>query len=337
MPKSGSTDHKKEKDGTGTGTGNAGSTENAGSELKKSSKSSRISKAKKASGETMSKEGSGKSSGRSKKTIKAPDEDKFDKLKKELEQERKTDKEKEKIKSNKEKKSKKYNLDKTQWENTEWKSQYDKYLKGEFPDEENKKKSETSQQQSMNNNNLLASHYVPGENFQGAKEKGAYLLDFPLFSLILSVIEFILYLVLFILAILTAGEHIFIVIIFLVNSLVLMILTVASALVQYRRWHVKSDVDLNGHLEFTIKPSFRRIYASFHFGRLWISFSCTFTLLYYIVNGDKLTELHTVSFYSQSPIGLLTALVVSLLAEVFILVQLFFFFKNRMTITSCRK
>lgn len=70
------------------------------------------------------------------RSIRAPDDDKFDRLLNEVEREQKKQEARSRARSRPATPAGRFQLDETQWEHTEWKTEHHRHLKGEWGDEE---------------------------------------------------------------------------------------------------------------------------------------------------------------------------------------------------------
>ncbi|CAD5224091.1 unnamed protein product [Bursaphelenchus okinawaensis] len=301
----------------------------------KDKKSRSNSKEEKSKKNNNSKEGS-KKSVKSTKEIKTPDEDKFDKLVKESEKEKK----KEKSKSDKSKSAKKSpaggrSNDEKSNEKKDTTASKNTMSKGTISKDTASKDCTKEAGQPPTMSQSAQPQEVPGENFQIHAEKGGYLLELPIFSMILCILEFVLYIAVFVIMILASDGHVPSVGMFIINSILLTVLVAITLMLQWRRLHVQQDTDLNGHLDFKVKPLYRRIYALSHFARLWICLATVIILVYFLACGDEKTGVNKIGFCSQSIGYVILALAACIVAIVLVIVHIYFFFRNRMAISNC--
>uniref|UniRef100_A0A7E4VTP2 Transmembrane protein n=1 Tax=Panagrellus redivivus TaxID=6233 RepID=A0A7E4VTP2_PANRE len=275
-----------------------------------------------------------------------PDNDKFDDLKKDAMQVRKTQiqtKEKQ-IKSPKAKShaaspnASEFVFDKTQWELTKW-------------GEDAKKNEDILPVKPLNGADVavksalappktaLASD-VPGENRQTAGEQGDYLHDRPLMSLIMNAVEIVLAVLAIMFSLVASRFLVFGIYVTTIN-LALGIAGATFILIwQLRRGEVGEEETAQKTKRYFVKGLFKKIYFDLHYWRAVAYFCCFVIFLYHGSCADERAGFRTYGFCRSTSYAMamyLIASVLSFLAMVPPITHLVFIYRKVFAIVEpCR-
>uniref|UniRef100_A0AC34GX01 Transmembrane protein n=1 Tax=Panagrolaimus sp. ES5 TaxID=591445 RepID=A0AC34GX01_9BILA len=217
------------------------------------------------------------------KTIAPPDEDKFDKMKEEAIKARKS--QITQITEAKSMAKREIGYDKTQWEFTKWADEAVKptdnvkpaCLTIDVPLGLAPPKEATAQE-------------VPGENRQAEGEKGDYLLDLPLISLILNGIELLFTFLSFILSNIANGAGGMEVFGVYVTSINLILCFVGAGFITFWQWKhkdVAEEESKQGIKHYYVRGCSKKMYFHLHYWRMILYFLTFVILLYYGNCGDE--------------------------------------------------